>query len=53
MIARLICRLRGHKVHPDPGDFVLLCIRCHTCVDLMDLNVGLRESYLWTAGEST
>lgn len=34
---RWICRRRGHKVHPDPGDFVLYCTRCHAMVDLADL----------------
>ena len=33
---RLICRILGHTLHPDLGDNVLYCTRCHTMTDLDD-----------------
>lgn len=37
MIARFICRRRGHLLHTDPGDCVLYCTRCHAMVDLWEV----------------
>lgn len=30
----MVCRWKGHREHPDPGDAVFYCTRCKLCVDL-------------------
>lgn len=38
---RLTCRALGHTLHPDPGDHVLYCTRCHAMADLDDHDAAI------------
>lgn len=37
LFKRRYCRKHGHDLNPDPGDFVLHCLRCQAMVDMFDL----------------
>lgn len=43
VIARRICRRKGHRIDPDPGDFVLHCLRCGAEADLHELAAAMAE----------
>lgn len=41
---RWICRRKGHRIDPDPGDFLLLCTRCGACVDMHEVLAAVQAN---------